>query len=160
MSLIHELAALDAPPSLTPRQQEFCLQFVLTNNKAKSARLAGYTLRNSSSIDCRLLKRDDIRGYVRKLRQAALDRAERPNVLDLGDDMRKGKSELVASLSDLFEIKGGVLRLRNLEELKPSGLALIQDFEANSDGMVSAYKLDPTKLGPAVTQMMLLAGRA
>lgn len=159
MQLIHHLDGVKRPHSLTSRQGEFCLQYVLTANKAKAARLSGYARRNSSSIGCRLLKRQDIQDYVRALRLEAARKSETPTTADLVDDMQRSKNETVASLADLFSVSDGVLRLRDPRTLNAAALSLADGFEFDSDGGIAGYRLNPNEVGPAFTRLMTLAGR-
>lgn len=162
MDLVHDLDALEAHSSLTRRQQEFCIQFILTNNKAEAARLAGYALNNSSSIGCRLLRREDIQKYIQALRVEAARRSHKPNVDDVAYKMASTKAEAVASMSSYFELSAGTLRLRRPDQLSRYAIDDLHPFEGielDEFGRVVGYKLrQPTE---SIVRLIELAdGRA
>lgn len=157
MELVHDLCAVEPPTSLTPRQKEFCLQFVLVNNKAKAAKLSGYARLNSSSVGCRLLKRTDIRDYIKALRSESQRVRNVPTTESLTDEYAKAESTTGVSLASFLDLSDGVLRLRDPDDLAEHCFNGLESIEFDTDGRVAGYRL---KLGgvPSLQRMMELAG--
>lgn len=157
MELVHDLCAVEPPISLTPRQKEFCLQFVLVNNKAKAAKLSGYARRNSSSVGCRLLKRTDIRDYIKALRSESQRVRNVPTPGTLSDEYAKAESTTGVSLAAFLDLTDGVLRLRNPEDLADHCIGELDNIEFGNDGQVAGYRLKQGGV-PSLQRMMQLAG--
>lgn len=162
MSHSDNTEAQSAPTSLSPRQREFCYQYVLTGNLAESVRQAGYSRKNASGTGCRLMAMVGIQEYILKLRveAGALSRGQPETAVDdVADAMRDTKAETVASLADLFVYRSGALRFRDPSTLSPAALRVIESFEADSAGNIVAYRLNPKHAGDAVCRLAVLAGR-
>ena len=158
MRLIHELITLAAPTSLTPRQKEFCIQFVLLNSKSKAARESGYARRNSSSIGCRLLKRKDIRDYIKALRAESQRVRNVPTPESISDEYLKAENETAVSLASFLDLTGGVLRLRNPEDLAEHCIGELENIVFDTDGRIAGYRLKQGGV-PSLERMMQLAGQ-
>lgn len=157
MELVHHLNAVEPPNSLTPRQQEFCIQFILLNNKAESARQAGYARRNSSSIGCRLLQREDIQSYIDALRREAQRQRNVPTPDTLADEYERAENETSVSLASFLDLSDGVLRLRDPEDLAEHCFSDLENIEFGNDGQVAGYRLKHGGV-PSLQRMMQLAG--
>lgn len=55
---------------LTPKQEKFCKEYVLTNNGTKAALNAGYSRDTAYSIACENLKKPEIKARIAELRKA------------------------------------------------------------------------------------------
>ena len=149
MKLVNHLLALEAPKSMSLRQCEFCIQFVLNSgNKAKAAKLSGYALRNSSSIGCRLLRRKDIQSYIRALRAEAKNRLHTPTPETIAYELVKAENQAVMSLAEFIDLSGGLLRLRRLDELPHGSTDVLEGIEFDDNGQVIGYRLKSGGLPP------------
>ena len=157
MKLVNHLIALEAPKSLSQRQQEYCIQFVLNSgNKAKAAKLSGYALRNSSSIGCRLLRRKDIQSYIRALRAEAKKRLHTPTPETIKGEYVKAENQAVMSLAEFIDLSGGLLRLRTPDELPDGSTDILENIEFNKEGQVTGYRLKDGGV-PALQRMIDLS---
>ena len=157
MKLVNHLIALEAPKSLTQRQQEFCIQYILNSgNKAKAAKESGYSRQNSSSIGCRLLRRDDIQTYIRALRVEAKKRLKTPTPETIKGEYAKAENQAVMSLAEFIDLSGGLLRLRQPDELPNGYTDVLENIEFDNEGNVTGYCLKEGGV-PALQRMIDLS---
>ena len=63
-----------AETALTYKEERFCLEYVIDYNQTQAAKRAGYAEKNAAKMGCKLMKRPEIRAYIRQLQKEQKER--------------------------------------------------------------------------------------
>ena len=137
-----------AQPTLTPKQERFCREYVVDLHIGKAALRAGYSVKNAAQQGCRLLKKPAAARLVAKLHKEKMARfnIRAENVL----------SELARiAFGDIRELLDDSGNLRELSGLSDDAAASIASFEVatNEDGTTRLARVKTWNKNQALEQL-------
>jgi phage terminase small subunit len=112
---------MDKDIKLTPKEERFCYEYVLSLNATKAAILAGYSKKTAYSIGGRLLKKVEIQNRINELR---LNLSETAKISAL----RVLKEHEKIAFSDGGQLRSSWLKLKEFEQLTDEQKACIQEI--------------------------------
>ena len=109
--------------SLTPKQQQFCYEYLLDFNQAAAYQRAGYcaTGHSAESNASRLLRNAEVQGYLLKLRKDATARAQ----LSIDEVLQEIAAVAFSRITDACEWDAEGIRLNPSVELSEDAKAAI-----------------------------------
>lgn len=63
-----------AETALTFKEERFCLEYIIDYNQTAAAIRAGYAEKSAAKTGCKLMKRPEIRAYIRQLQKEQAER--------------------------------------------------------------------------------------
>ena len=137
-----------AQPTLTPKQERFCREYVVDLHIGKAALRAGYSANNAAQQGCRLLKKPAAAALVAKLHKEKMARfnIRAENVL----------SELARiAFGDVRELLDDSGNLLPLSQMSDEAAASIASFEVgtNQDGSTKLARIKTWNKNQALEQL-------
>lgn len=121
----------DEKSELTPKQKEFCRQYLLLRNGTKAAEAAGYSKKTANEQASRLLANVNIK--------AAIEKGEQEIVKKFQIDQKK----IIDSLADIaffdpmsaleFDEKGRLVFKKNLDGLSGANFTVYPEYQNQND---------------------------
>lgn len=121
------------PKQLTPKELKYAEEFLVHGNKAKSARLAGFSERSAMQIGFEVHQRPHVKAYIQKRMKELLERTEIKQ-----EDVIRGLM-YVAELdpADLFDKDNNMLPIK---DLPPEVRRAIAGFDITSTTLKTVGK--------------------
>ena len=121
-----------AMSKLNEKQKRFCEEYLIDLNAAAAARRAGYSEKTAKQIGTENLSKPYIKSYIDKLKKK---RSEQTGV-DAEFVVNYLKSIVTSDFSDLGQTKGGIFKIKSLDEIPKPLRMLIQEIRNTKDGVV------------------------
>jgi phage terminase small subunit len=115
--------ATNAEKKLTPKQEQFCLEYIIDFNATQAAIRAGYSKKTAYSIGQQNLKKLEIMQYLAVLKDERQERA------------RKSADEVLEEIENV-----GFSRVNNTVEWNESGIAFIKNSDEIEDKDAAAIE--------------------
>lgn len=122
--------ATKADKKLTPKQEMFCLEYLIDLNATQAAIRAGYSVRTAKEQGYDLLTRPHINARVQELKQVRVVRAEKS-----ADDVIKELENVAFSrIGEVIEWnESGMAFIKNSDELNDDVMASIESVQVTEE---------------------------
>jgi phage terminase small subunit len=117
---------------LTPKQAEFCSQYLLDLNGKQAAIRAGYSPKTAEFQAARLLRKDKVQEYLTKLQAKARETTD----LSKQEILSELAAILRAKITDYLSFNGKQIVFKSFDELTEAQIKAIESIKENRHGEI------------------------
>ena len=121
-----------ANKKLTPKQAEFCNQYMIDLNGKQAAIRAGYSPKTAEFQAARLLRKDKVTEYLTKLQSQARKQTE----ITRGEVLSELAAILRAKITDYLHFNGSKIAFKSFDQLTDVQIKAIESIKGNRHGEI------------------------
>lgn len=126
----------NTPQKLTPKQEQFCQEYLIDLNATQAAIRAGYSVNTSYSIGFENLKKPEIQNRISYLKSQRSDRTQITADMVIAELAKIG----FHNVSDFVNGGNSILELKNIEREKTAAVSAVKTTIKDNGDIVSEIK--------------------
>lgn len=116
---------------LTPKQAEFCNQYLIDFNATQAAIRAGYSQKRASELGYQLLHKTTVQSQITKLQGKSREKAE----ITKQEVLSELAAILRANIKDYMTFDGKTIKFKSFDELTETQLKAIEGIKQTKNGI-------------------------